>query len=85
MNDQMNDTTWFVVVRANHNEQGTVLWETETQDKQNAEKLAQRLSDTIPSHAFTVSHFDDAVEVFKRDVRSVLNEFERSKIHAQVH
>lgn len=85
MNEQMIDTTWFVVVRANHNEQGTVLWETETPDKQNAEKLAQRLNDTIPSHDFTVTNFDNAVEVFKRDVRSVLNEFERSKIRAQVH
>lgn len=80
----MNET-WLIVVRPNHEELGTVLWETETQDKQKAEKLAQQLSDTLPSHDFTISNFDDAVEVFKRDVRSVLNEFERSRIRAQVH
>lgn len=59
----------YVIIYVDHGTQGTVLWDTETDDARKAHRLANVLSSLCPQHGFFVRDEQAAHKTFHRDIR----------------
>jgi hypothetical protein len=71
---------WYVTrYSSKESNEGSVMWETETEDNAACTAKAEKLQQEFPLEDFEVSDLSEAAEVWDRDVLPVLESLEATK------
>lgn len=76
----MDKITWFVVQYASKtaNEDGKVLWNTESDSREQAVALAEKLQLAHPGFDFDVSDLENLNAVCERDIEPMLDDSDKT-------